>query len=337
MDLISAQVDKYLEANPATSLSTCDAVDAVFMAILRELPLSSSSPNQSETNNPLPSIEINTNTADTSVAPALTSTSTPHPAHESPTTSPRNSALLPPGTEWKALTIYQTLQDHDHTNHLQKTRHLNSLQLSKELAQQISVKNAQARRERDEDHRYFSDVILKDIQKYHRECDEKEEMKRRANEAHRGLLRKQKQSEAKRRNIDEREAARVQIQRDRERFEAEEKAQQEKKRMMQLKYRSELLQQIKEQQRHQQSRWSGRDDVMTKTERSMNRSDLEMLKDDPVKYQKVKKILLENHSPPIDIATPPASAAAPATSAPSAATSSPVKRGRRLKGWEGVE
>jgi hypothetical protein len=320
MDLIAAHVDKYLEANPSPSLSTRDAVDAVGMAILRELG------SQIETNQPLPSIGSNTHpTTDTSPAhptpPSASSPLEPAPAHESPTTSPRNSAPLPPGTEWKALSIYQTLQDHDHTHHLQKTRHLNSIQLSKELAQQISFKNEQHRRERDEDQQYFSDVILKDIQKYHRECEEKEEVKRRENETHRSLLRRQKQSEAKRRNIDEREAARLQLQRDRERYDAEERAQQEKKRMMQLKYRSELLKQIKEQQRSM----SGRDDVMTTTERSLNRSELEMLKDDPAKYEKVKKILLAT------------AAVAPGTTAPSATGSSPVKRGRRLKGWEGME
>lgn len=315
MDMITAHVDKYLGANPSTSLSTRNAVDAAVKAILQDLSLDTPSASQHNSTQP------HSSTSSTPNATAGNS-STDHPPSpdESPTTSPRNSALLPPGTEWKALTIYQTLQDRDHTHDLQKTKYLNSLQISKELAQQVASKNAQFRRERDEDQRYFSDFVLKDIQKYHRECEEIIEAKRRANETHRILLRKQKESEARRRSIDDRETARLQLQRDRESYEAEERAQQEKKRKMQLKYRSELLTQIKEQQRN-----IGREDVMTKTERSLNRSDLDMLKDDPVKSQLVKNMLLK---------TAPA---VPNTSLPSAVGSSPVKRGRRLKGWEGME
>jgi hypothetical protein len=241
---------------------------------------------------------------------------------ESPIPTPRpESTALPPGTEWKALTIYDTLLEHDETQEAHHHQQLNSHRFSQELSKQILVKKAQLDRERDDESRYFSEVILKDVQNYRRECKEKEAKKRSANEEYLHLLLAQKQFDMTRRELSEREAERVEVKRQRERFERDEKERKEKKKLQQLSYRSELLKQIKERQSLCEP-----DTVMTPTERSLNRSQLERLKDDPEKYAKVKKMLIL--SPCV---SPPSSAV------PSSLSSSPVKRGRRLKGHEGIE
>lgn len=220
---------------------------------------------------------------------------------------------LPHGSEKKALT---SLQDSEQANRQKKNGVLTSSQLSEELARQISLKKKQIRQERESDQMYFTEVVLKDIQKYHQECKEKELNRFKSSQLYRELLGQQKLTEACSRNVDERESDMLQALKEKEKYEKEEKILQEKKKQMQLKYRNELIQQIKEQQLLNQS-----DDVMNNAERSINHRELSQLTNDPIKYQKVQQML---------------QIYAPQSSISSASNQSPVKRGRRLKGLKGL-
>jgi hypothetical protein len=296
----------------STNLVPSDDAVAILEKIIREDKNESPQPSDPVTivNKP---VEV--------VMPPISSLPIPN-AGESPTPTPRpESTSLPPGTEWKALTLYHTLQERDDTKEAHHHRQINSDRLSQELTKQIVIKKAQLDLERDAEQHYFSEVILRDVESYHRECREREVKKRISNEEYKQLLMTQKHWDSKRRDVDEREAERVEVMRQRELFESDERERKERKKLQQLSYRSELLKQMKERQR-----MSGPDTVMTSTERSINRSELNRLKDDRAKYEKVKLML--GVSPCV---SPPSSAT------PSALSSSPVKRGRRLKGHEGVE
>lgn len=231
--------------------------------------------------------------------------------------SPRKMSL-PPGSEWKALRLYQSLQDSDQSKQKNKTRYLNANELSQELSKQVAVRKEQYQREREADQLYFSEVVLKDVKKYHHECEEKEKNKLKSNQVYRELLGKQKRVEARVRTLDQRESEMTLATREREKYDEEEKKLREKKKIMQLKYRSELLQQIKEQQRMNAPE---SDDMMTSAEKSINHRELLQLQNDPIKYEKVKQML---------------GVYAPQSSISSASTQSPIKRGRRVKGLQGV-